>query len=45
MTQRNAALVEQTAAATSAMKAEAQTLAAEVARFQMPAESPSRARR
>ncbi len=37
MTQQNAALVEETAAAATAMKAQAQTLAHEVARFQLPA--------
>ncbi len=36
MTQQNAALVEQTAAAASAMKDQAHTLAEEVARFRMP---------
>lgn len=36
MTQQNAALVEQTAAAASAMKDQAHTLAHEVARFQLP---------
>ncbi len=37
MTQQNAALVEQTAAAASAMKDQAHTLAEEVARFKVPA--------
>ena len=37
MTQQNAALVEQTAAASSSMKDQAQTLAEEVARFRIPA--------
>jgi len=37
MTQQNAALVEQTAAAASAMKQQATALAAEVDRFRMPA--------
>ncbi|MBL8347866.1 MAG: cache domain-containing protein [Rubrivivax sp.] len=37
MTQQNAALVEQTAAAASAMKSQAQRLAVEVARFRTPA--------
>jgi methyl-accepting chemotaxis protein len=37
MTQQNAALVEQTAAAASAMKDQAQTLAQEVDRFKLPA--------
>ncbi|MBL8302776.1 MAG: CZB domain-containing protein, partial [Ideonella sp.] len=37
MTQQNAALVEQTAAAATAMKDQAHTLAEEVARFRMPA--------
>ena len=37
MTQQNAALVEQTAAAATAMKDQAHTLAEEVARFKMPA--------
>jgi methyl-accepting chemotaxis protein len=37
MTQQNAALVEQTAAAAAAMRDQAQTLADEVARFRMPA--------
>jgi methyl-accepting chemotaxis protein len=37
MTQQNAALVEETAAASSAMKDQANTLAEEVARFQLPA--------
>ena len=37
MTQQNAALVEQTAAAASAMQSQACTLAEEVARFKMPA--------
>ena len=37
MTQQNAALVEQTAAASSAMKDQAHTLADEVARFRIPA--------
>ena len=37
MTQQNAALVEETAAAASAMREQAHTLAQEVARFQMPA--------
>lgn len=37
MTQQNAALVEQTAAAASAMKNQAHTLAEEVARFKIPA--------
>ena len=37
MTQQNAALVEQTAAAAGAMRDQAQTLAAEVARFRTPA--------
>ncbi|MDR3368218.1 methyl-accepting chemotaxis protein [Rhodoferax sp.] len=37
MTQQNAALVEETAAASSAMKDQANTLADEVARFQLPA--------
>jgi methyl-accepting chemotaxis protein len=36
MTQQNAALVEQTAAAASAMKDQAHTLAEEVSRFKMP---------
>ena len=36
MTQQNAALVEQTAAAASALKVQAQGLAGEVARFKMP---------
>jgi methyl-accepting chemotaxis protein len=36
-TQQNAALVEQTAAASAAMKDQAQTLAHEVERFQLPA--------
>ncbi len=39
MTQQNAALVEQTAAAAGAMKDQAQTLSDEVARFRMPAGS------
>jgi methyl-accepting chemotaxis protein len=39
MTQQNAALVEQTAAAASAMKDQAQTLAVEVDRFRLPANS------
>ncbi|MBT9487403.1 MAG: cache domain-containing protein [Rubrivivax sp.] len=38
MTQQNAALVEQTAAAASAMRDQADTLAREVARFQLPPE-------
>jgi methyl-accepting chemotaxis protein len=37
MTQQNAALVEETAAAASAMKDQASTLAEEVSRFQLPA--------
>ena len=37
MTQQNAALVEQTAAAAAAMKDQAQTLAVEVDRFRLPA--------
>jgi methyl-accepting chemotaxis protein len=37
MTQQNAAMVEQTAAAASAMKEQAHTLAEEVARFRIPA--------
>jgi methyl-accepting chemotaxis protein len=37
MTQQNAALVEQTAAAATAMREQAQTLVAEVARFRIPA--------
>jgi methyl-accepting chemotaxis protein len=37
MTQQNAALVEETAAASSAMKDQANTLAEEVSRFQLPA--------
>ena len=37
MTQQNAALVEQTAAAAAAMKDQAQTLAMEVDRFRLPA--------
>ena len=37
MTQQNAALVEETAAAADSMKTQAQTLAGEVARFQLPA--------
>lgn len=37
VTQQNAALVEQTAAAASAMKDQARTLAEEVARFRLPA--------
>ena len=37
MTQQNAALVEETAAASSAMKDQAQVLAHEVARFRLPA--------
>jgi len=37
MTQQNAALVEETAAAASAMKDQAHTLAEEVARFRLPA--------
>jgi methyl-accepting chemotaxis protein len=36
VTQRNAALVEETAAAAAALQAEAQTLASEVARFRLP---------
>ena len=36
MTQQNAALVEQTAAASSAMRDQAQALAGEVARFRLP---------
>ncbi len=43
MTQQNAALVEQTAAAASAMKDQAQTLAGEVARFKLPAGQDMRA--
>jgi len=39
MTQQNAALVEQTAAASAAMKDQAQTLAVEVARFRLPADA------
>ncbi len=39
MTQQNAALVEQTAAASSAMKDQAQALAHEVDRFRLPAEA------
>ena len=38
MTQQNAAMVEQTAAAASAMKEQAHTLADEVARFKIPDE-------
>lgn len=38
MTQQNAAMVEQTAAAASAMKEQAHTLAEEVARFRIPEE-------
>ena len=49
MTQQNAALVEQTAAAATAMRDQALALAAEVARFKMPADqqaaTPSSARR
>ncbi len=37
MTQQNAALVEQTAAASGAMKSQAESLATEVARFRLPA--------
>ena len=37
MTQQNAALVEQTAAASSSMRDQAQQLAAQVSRFQLPA--------
>jgi methyl-accepting chemotaxis protein len=37
MTQQNAALVEETAAAAAAMRDQAQTLAGEVARFKLPA--------
>ncbi|MEY2683271.1 MAG: hypothetical protein RJA09_415 [Pseudomonadota bacterium] len=37
MTQQNAALVEETAAAASALNGQAQTLSAEVARFKLPA--------
>lgn len=36
MTQQNAALVEETAAAATSMQSQAQTLALEVARFQLP---------
>jgi len=39
MTQQNAALVEQTAAASSAMKDQAEALAHEVDRFRLPAEA------
>ena len=39
MTQQNAALVEQTAAAATAMKVQANGLAEEVARFRMPADA------
>jgi methyl-accepting chemotaxis protein len=41
MTQQNAALVEQTAAAASAMRDQAQTLAQEVSRFKMPPQGGS----
>ncbi len=40
MTQQNAALVEQTAGAASAMNGQALTLAGQVARFKMPEDSP-----
>ena len=39
MTQQNAALVEQTAAASAAMKDQAQSLAEEVSRFKLPADA------
>jgi methyl-accepting chemotaxis protein len=42
MTQQNAALVEQTAAAASAMKDQATSLANEVARFRIPADTSAR---
>ncbi|TXT41137.1 MAG: methyl-accepting chemotaxis sensory transducer [Comamonadaceae bacterium] len=41
MTQQNAALVEETAAASSAMKDQANTLADEVSRFRLPAQAMS----
>jgi len=43
MTQQNAALVEQTAAASSAMRDQAHALAGEVARFRVPAAAPQAA--
>ena len=42
VTQHNAALVEQTAAASSAMRDQAQSLAGEVARFRLPADATAR---